>query len=114
MRQPKKIESWQEALKFINRCPICGANYEIEKAKLFSKNEAANLIHIPCSECNSYFVAMILVVGHGLSSVGMVTDLSFDDITRLHKIDPITTNEMITGYETINNQYFLHSLILNG
>ncbi len=114
MRQPKKIESWREALKFINRCPICGANYESEKAQLFAKNETANMIHLTCIQCNSYFIAMVLVVGQGLSSVGMVTDLSFDDITRLHKATPFTTDDMIKGYETIHHNYFLHSLIING
>jgi hypothetical protein len=114
MGVPKKTESWREALKFINRCPICGSNYKSEKAQLFAKNETANLIHLTCSKCRSYFIAMVLLVGQGLSSVGMVTDLSFEDITRLHKTNPFSTDDLIGGYESINNQYFLHSLIIKG
>lgn len=109
-----KPESWREALKFINRCPICSENYETDKAQLFAANETASLIHIACQKCQSYFVAMIVMVGHGLSSVGMVTDLSFDDICRLYKTEPITTDEMIKGYQAINNKHFLQTLILNG
>lgn len=114
MRQPKKIESWREALKFINRCPLCGSNYDAEKAELFAKNETANMIHLTCTQCSGYFIAMVLVVGRGLSSVGMVTDLSFKDISKLHKVAPFTTDDKIRGYETIHSQYFLHRLIING
>jgi len=55
---------------------------------------------------------MVLFVGRGLSSVGMVTDLSFEDISRLHKTMPFTINDMIGGYETIHHKFFLHSLII--
>lgn len=114
MRLPKKTDSWQEALKFINRCPVCGATYEVDKAKLFSKNLTASLVHIPCTVCQSNFVVMILIAGHGLSSVGMVIDLNFEDVNRLHKSLPLTIDEIIRGYETMQDNYFLHSLILNG
>lgn len=109
-----KPESWREALKFINRCPICSDTYETDKAQLFAANENASLIHITCSKCESYFVAMIVMIGHGLSSVGMVTDLNFNDIRQLYKAEPITTDEMIQGYQTMNNKHFLQTLILNG
>lgn len=112
MGLPKKMESWRAALKFINRCPICGSNYSSDRARLFAKNDTANLIHLTCSRCSSYFIAMVLFVGRGLSSVGMVTDLSFEDISRLHKTMPFTINDMIGGYETIHHKFFLHSLII--
>lgn len=109
-----KPDSWREALKFINRCPICSALYDIDKAKLFGKNENATLVHLTCTKCASYFVAMVLLVGQGVSSVGMVTDLSFDDVNRLYRKEPITTDEIIDGHELIQKNLFIHSLILNG
>lgn len=106
-----KSESWREALKFINRCPICSTNYETDRAQLFLASEAATLIHIGCPSCQSYFVAMIVMVGHGLSSVGMVTDLSFEDLTRLSQSDVLSTDEIIQGYESMNQHHFLQTLL---
>lgn len=108
-----KSDSWREALKFINRCPICSESYDTKEAKLFAKNESATLVHLTCLRCASYFVAMILVVGRGVSSVGMVTDLSFTDVSRLYKAGPITTDEIIDGHEFMQKNFFIHSLILN-
>jgi hypothetical protein len=111
---PSSPESWREALKFINRCPICSATYELEKARLFAESDVAHLVHFTCAKCQSYFVAMVVVVGRGLSSVGMITDLSFDDVSKLYRTSPLTTDEVIEGYETVHSNTFLHSLILNG
>jgi hypothetical protein len=87
--RPRKLssESWKEALKFINKCPLCNTGYEAEQAALFAKHEAANLVHITCKNCRSYFMAMIVMLGQGLSSVGMITDLSFADVERLHRVE---------------------------
>lgn len=111
--QPSKPDSWREALKFINRCPICSESYDPKAAKLFGKQEVATLVHITCGKCASHFVAMILMVGQGVSSVGMVTDLTFTDAQKLHVLEPITMDELIDGHELIFNKSFLHSLILN-
>ncbi len=113
MPSSKKSESWREALKFINRCPICSGTYNGKEAKLFAKNDTATLVHMTCAECASYFVAMVLVVGQGVSSVGMVTDLSFDDARRLYREEPLSTDEMIEAHELIQKNLFIHSLILN-
>ncbi len=107
-------ESWREALKFINRCPICSSSYKVETAKLFAKTDTASLVHLTCSSCSSYFVAMVIVVGQGLSSVGMVTDLSYDDARRLYAAPALTTDELIEGYTELNKEFFLQSLLLKG
>ena len=104
-------DSWREALKIINRCPICSENYNPEAAKIFAKNETASMVHITCQNCQSYFMAMVVMFGQGLSSVGMVTDLNFTDAERLHKFSPITVDEMIEGYKAINATIFTHSLV---
>jgi len=104
-------DNWREALKIISRCPICSENYRTEEAKVFAKNETASLIHITCHNCQSSFVAMVVMLGHGLSSVGMVTDLSYDDVQRLQKALPITTDEMIEAYKQMNQKEFLNFAI---
>ncbi len=98
-------ESWLEALKFIGHCPICNHRYEENRAKLFAKQDAANLVHITCGKCSSNFIAMIVIMGQGLSSVGMVTDLNFNDAKQLYKTAPLTVDEIISGYQFIQKNY---------
>lgn len=88
---------------------MCSTNYNIDEARLFAKTEAATLVHIVCSSCNGFFMAMILTLGHGLSSLGMVTDLSYDDAKRLHRSFPLTIDEAIGGHESIHSTHFIDS-----
>jgi len=111
MLPPKRLpDTWQEALKIINRCPICTTEYRSEAAKLFAREENATLIHFTCGECRSYFVAMIMSIGPGLSSVGMVTDLSLTDVERLYKQDILTIDEVLEHYQELHDTNFVQKL----
>jgi transcription elongation factor Elf1 len=91
----KKPEPWQQTLKLISQCPVCGQNYDNKKVELFLNKKNAQMLHITCGQCQGYFIAMVMVFGRGISTVGMVTDLSFADIKRLHTKQPIEVDEII-------------------
>lgn len=103
--QKRHFDAWQEALKIISRCPVCNQQYVADQAKIFAKQEGARMAHFTCGSCHSAFVAMIVFVGHGLSSLGMVTDLSFEDAERLHKAEPISVDELIEGRQYIQSSF---------
>lgn len=103
MRSEKKSHSWREALKLINKCPICGANYPQEGAKVFAAQKQVNLVHFSCLKCSGNFIAMIMVMNRGISTVGMVTDLDFEDASRFRDFEPITIDELIEGRAQITN-----------
>lgn len=99
--QTHRHDSWREALKFMNRCPICSNQYQVEDAQLFAENGNAKMAHLTCRTCRSFFIAMIMVAGHGVSSVGMVTDLSFSDAKRLYNTDSISIDEVILSHQLL-------------
>lgn len=111
MSRPKNSSDWQEALKMMNHCPICNSEYRKEQARLFAHHQNAHLVHIKCPRCGSYFVAMIMMLGPGLSSVGMVTDLSYDDVLRLHQTEILSVDDLIDGHEILQSQHFLQTLL---
>jgi len=103
--------SWHDALKFINKCPSCGAVYSTDKARLFAQSNTVNLVHITCSDCGGGFIAMILVMNQGISTIGMLSDLSFEDAKRLYALSPISIDELIEGREEIKK--FVYPLSIN-
>ena len=103
-------EPWQEALRFINKCPICATAYNTVEAKLFAKKGNANLIHITCGHCQSSFMAMILLLSQGLSSVGMVTDLNFADASKFYPRPSISLDEALEGYQFLHTENFINRL----
>lgn len=102
----KPIEPWSAALKFLGRCPICNTAYEPDMARSFAQKDSASLIHITCGQCQSHFVAMVVVAGQGLSTVGMVTDLNYDDAAKMYNREPISLDEIIASHENFKNNLF--------
>jgi len=105
LTKSNRPEPWLEALKFIGQCPICKAKYENDKARLFAKKESANLIHITCGACASNFIAMIVTMGQAISSVGVITDLNFEDAKKIYKTHPVSVDEIIEGYQFIKSNF---------
>lgn len=106
-KQPfSSTSGWQKTLSLINQCPICGQNYDSKATRLFLDKQATHLVHITCGHCQSYFLAMVMELGRGISTIGVVTDLSFADVERLHSQEPIRINEAIEGYEFIEQNNF--------
>jgi len=110
LKKALQPEPWQEALKFIGKCPLCGTAYNVATAKLFAKKEGASLAHLTCTKCKSAFMAIIMTFGQGMSTVGMVTDLNFEDAQRMYGGHPLTVDEVIEGYQFLQKEDFLNYL----
>ena len=100
-------ENWRSVLKFITQCPICSTPYRREQAQLFARQKRAHIVHMSCAQCSSYFVALVMEMGQGISSVGTISDLSFADLGRLEGAPSLTIDDVIAAHDIIKNIDFL-------
>lgn len=109
----KNSNSLKEILRYISVCPVCGHNYNHQKAHLFARQDNVNLAHINCSKCQSNFIAMIIFLAHGVSSVGMVSDLTLTDAEKLCRREKIKVDELIDYHRVIagGSEDFIKCLI---
>jgi hypothetical protein len=100
----------------LDQCPICGREYNSKTAKLFLEEKNAHLVHITCPVCYSYFMAIIMEMGRGTSTLGMITDLSYDDLIRLRGKRPMELDETLEAcqyIEKISSNKFSKKIINN-
>jgi hypothetical protein len=102
----KKADSWRKNLKFISHCPVCGRDYKLESCKLLTNEAEAGFIHFTCDYCRSNFMAKIIIMPKGISTVGMVTDLNFKDVQRLRQMPSIIVDEIIEAHKFIHSPDF--------
>lgn len=89
-----------EGLKLISRCPLCSEPYKPFQASIVEEKEEAQLLHIECNKCHSNMVALI-VSGHmGLTSVGLITDLTSQDVERFKDAQAISQDQVLDAYQT--------------
>ncbi len=93
-------------LKFVSYCPLCNSAYNPLEAKILEERENAHLVHVRCRNCQSAIVALIVSGGLGVSSIGLVTDLSAEDVLRFKHEDPITIDDVLELHEELKERRF--------
>lgn len=93
-QRPQKGKDFTE----VYCCPLCGARYTSYDAKIVSEKEGAYLLHTNCSQCGSSVVVTLVANQLGISSVGLVTDLTFEDVVKFKDEERIEDNELLEAY----------------
>lgn len=86
---------WDDGLKLISVCPMCDTNYNPHEAQLVGEAEDSHFLHITCQKCHHSIIALVLVSQGGISSVGLVTDLSFEDVLKFRKAEAVSVDDVL-------------------
>src|SRR5436190_22774009 len=86
---------FDEGVKLISYCPLCEQSYNPQQAKVLGEKEDSHLLHIQCGNCSNAIIALVLISSVGVSSVGMVTDLSYDEVNVFRNAPPISADDVI-------------------
>lgn len=84
-------------------CSVCGQQYLRGSAKTVSTNEKAFLIYVKCHHCMSATLAMVTKNNKrgSVVTMGMLTDLSFEEASEMVKMQPISIDEVLDIYKTL-------------
>jgi hypothetical protein len=96
--QPKKKSHYLsgDALRLISYCPLCESSYNPLRARVLDERDDAHLLHIQCSSCGSSVLALLFTSNTGPTSIGLVTDLTGDDVLRFKDQTVVSTDEVIS------------------
>ncbi|MBU4512867.1 hypothetical protein KKD19_06575, partial [Patescibacteria group bacterium] len=71
-----------DSLDLASYCPLCEARQEDLQTDILGERSGARLVHTYCGDCDSHIISLVLTNNFGISSVGLVTDLTSEDILR--------------------------------
>lgn len=91
-----------EGLKLISRCPLCAENYQPFQASIVEEKEEAQLLHIECRKCKSSIVALIVNGQLGLTSVGLITDLTSADVEYFKDAPELSESQVLDAYTQLS------------
>jgi hypothetical protein len=84
-----------EGLKLVSYCPVCESRYHPMDAQLLDEDGQTHLLHVRCRKCRSAILAVLLINTVGASSVGLLTDLSYEDVLRARLGGGVTVNDVL-------------------
>jgi len=86
----------------ISFCPLCETNYNPMEARVLGEKEDGHLLHIRCKKCWNSILALVLVSNAGVSSVGLITDLTYDDVRKFSMSEAtVTTDDVISIHQLL-------------
>lgn len=88
----------------ISFCPMCETNYNPMEARVLGEKEDGHLLHIRCKKCWNSILALVLVSNAGVSSVGLITDLTYEDVRKFSKQEaPVSTDDVISVHQLLTD-----------
>ncbi len=91
---------------FLQHCPVCHGAYPKESGEVLDKKAGANLLHLTCGKCRQTVLVLVVKTSFGLSSVGMLTDLSFADGLRLQHRGEVSEEELLAFHQLLKTNQF--------
>lgn len=92
----------QDPLRLIASCPICSHKYEPFRAKMVGVAGNSHMWYVMCSMCRHALLVSVLVNEEGVNSVGILTDLQFDEVIRFRNQSVITANDCIALHQALS------------
>jgi len=90
-------------LKTILYCPVCSTHYNSLCTRILEEKENTHLIHMECLKCGTSVVALVMLEGVGLNSVGLITDLTSQDVLKFKNSEFITLDDVIDLHLLLKN-----------
>ncbi|MFO0705050.1 MAG: hypothetical protein U0517_03780 [Candidatus Andersenbacteria bacterium] len=93
----------EHEMQLSSRCPLCNASFRPTSAEILDESRQGILFHLTCPDCQASLLAVVAASKLGLSSFGMVTDLTAADTKRLRKGSAINHQDVLQAYQELIN-----------
>ncbi len=89
------LSRFNSGTRLISNCPLCQSIYQPASTRVLIAREDAHLVHIKCGQCDCAIVAVIVNNLMGISSIGLLTDLTPEDVLKFRSTDSVSADDVI-------------------
>lgn len=87
---------FHQNLHLNGRCPVCNTMYDLQKFRIIAERDQNVLTYIQCASCGSAVLSMLSAGQQGLQAVGLVTDLTVDEVVAFERSGaPVSADDAI-------------------
>ncbi|MEX0870001.1 MAG: hypothetical protein WDZ39_01055 [Candidatus Spechtbacterales bacterium] len=91
--------------KYLGNCSVCGTSFETRKTTLISRKEGISHVYAQCVECKSSVIIFVIKSTAGfVTTVGMLTDMTKQDLDKFKKRKPITADDVLELHKALENK----------
>lgn len=97
-RRPHQPHAAPDGATLLAACPLCAASYDPHRARVLGKRGEERLLHVACGGCGHAMLAFVAVTPAGVSSIGLITDLSYEDARRFRDAQPVSADHVLAAH----------------
>jgi len=75
--------------------------YEANNYTFLAERDQHVLTYVKCSQCGSAILSLLTLNQQGLQAVGLVTDLTSDEVVHFEQSQPVSTNDVLQLHEAL-------------
>ncbi len=98
-------------LRVLTACPFCDSHYAIRAARVIAQKDDAHVVHIECTQCGGSIVALILANGGGPQSIGIMTDLTKEEVEKFSGGSVVMDDDAVDVHALLVHNSLITSLI---
>lgn len=91
-----------QGVRLVSYCPLCHTHYSIREATVLEEREDTHLMHVVCRRCSSSILILMLTGELGVSTVGLVIDLTGADVLRFKAQEEVTEDDVLDLHELLS------------
>ena len=100
-----------DTFKMLSYCPLCNKEHPSSDANMLGIEGDMCVWHVRCRFCSNAMLALILKNKDLVSSVGIVTDLSCDDISRITNQSSVSLDDVLRAHQAMSSSQYLKEMI---
>ena len=98
---PSQFNVFHSNLHLNGRCPVCNTMYDLQKFKIIAERDQNVLTYIQCSSCGSAVLSMLTAGQQGLQAVGLVTDLTLDEVMTFERGEAVSSDDVLKLHDLL-------------
>lgn len=99
-----------EGIRLLTSCPLCNTHYNFLEARVLEAHGDSHLLYLQCAKCFAAIVILILMGDLGMSSFGLVTDLTSDDVLRFKEGEAVTSDDLLELHAALRGPTFVPAI----
>ncbi|KKW37130.1 MAG: hypothetical protein UY81_C0003G0010 [Candidatus Giovannonibacteria bacterium GW2011_GWA2_53_7] len=109
MKRPPALS--KETLRLLSFCSLCRTENEHVDVRLMGSEGEIGVWHIRTKTCGHALLAMVLKNKELVSTVGIVTDLSAEDVRRMLCQRSVSLNDVLRTHQSFGDPAYLKTLL---
>ncbi len=81
--------------KLHHHCPLCGQEFTDTELDIIESSNGKLMVYATCGNCGVGMIAKVSILPQGLVGLGILTDLSRDEVSEVNQGSPVSADEVL-------------------